>query len=164
MQSHLKSTAFIFFLMIGSFESAHADQATDFTLPDTQGTEVSLRQFKGRVVYLDFWASWCSPCIDSFPWMEKMQQKYRDQGVVFLAVNVDRKRQDAEKFLSAHPVSFPVVYDSKGTVAKAYKLQGMPSALLIDGSGNIRHSHIGFNRKDSNDYELHIRQVLDLPE
>lgn len=139
--------------------SALAKSAVDFELP-TRDSTVSLNQYKGKVVYLDFWASWCSPCIDSFPWMEEMQKKYRDKGVVFLAVNLDKERADADRFLLANPVGFTVAFDGEGSIAKKYELMGMPSAFVIDREGVIQHTHIGFNKRDAADYELHIQSLL----
>jgi thiol-disulfide isomerase/thioredoxin len=139
---------------------AQAKPALDFTLSDSRGADVSLSQFKGKIVYLDFWASWCSPCLDSFPWMDRMQKKYRNRNVVFLAINLDKKRKDAEKFLSNNPVSFAIAFDSDGKSAKAYQLEGMPSAVIVDKSGEIRHTHIGFNLKNAKVYEAHIQQLL----
>ncbi len=133
--------------------------APQFTLPGTSG-EINLADYKGKVVYLDFWASWCSPCRDSFPWMNKMQAKYQEKGVVFLAVNVDRKKKDAEDFLVNNPAKFPVVFDPKGTVPKLYDVMGMPTAFLIGKDGNIRHFHIGFHETDIAEYEKHIVEAL----
>ena len=137
-----------------------AKPAVDFQLPTTD-SEISLNQYKGKIVYLDFWASWCSPCVDSFPWMEEMQKKYRDMGVVFLAVNLDKERKDADRFLLANPVGFTVAFDREGYIAKNYELIGMPSAFVIDREGMIRHTHIGFNKRDKAEYELHIQNLLD---
>lgn len=135
------------------------ETAAGFNLPGFSG-EVRLADYRGQVVYLDFWASWCSPCRDSFPWMSRMQQKYADQGVVFVAVNVDRKRSDALDFLEKTPAAFTVAFDSKGVLAKTYDLMGMPSAFVIGRDGRILHNHIGFNPQDTTAYEQHIKQAL----
>ena len=152
------SIAALALLLTASF--ADAKPAPGFTLADSSGTAVSLSQFRGKIVYLDFWASWCSPCLDSFPWMDKMQEKYRDKNVVFVAINLDKKRKDAEKFLANNPANLIIAFDGDGNSAKSYQLQGMPSAVIIDQSGEIRHTHIGFNFENAQVYEAHIQQLL----
>lgn len=147
-------------LLAGS--TAHADisgMAPAFELPGTDKT-VRLADYRGKVVYLDFWASWCSPCKDSFPWMNAMQEKYRDQDVVFIAVNVDRKTADAQTFLRHSPAQFIVAFDPQGKTPTDYQLMGMPTAFVIGRDGSIVHQHIGFNATDSDRYEQHIRQAL----
>ncbi len=151
----------VIFLFPCSF-STWADEprpAPAFSLPGLT-TEVSLEAYRGKVVYLDFWASWCSPCKDSFPWMNEMQAKYEDQGLVFIAVNVDREKNDAELFLQSTPADFVIAFDDKGATPKDYEVMGMPSAYVIDRDGYVAHSHIGFNSDDIAEYESHIRQTL----
>jgi len=144
--------------------SSWADTTKPAPLFDLPGmtNEVSLVAYRGKVVYLDFWASWCGPCKDSFPWMNLMQAKYANQGVVFIAVNVDRKKEDATRFLASTPANFIIAFDNKGTTPKDYKVMGMPSAYVIDKYGNIAHSHIGFNVKKITEYEAHIKQTLSM--
>jgi thiol-disulfide isomerase/thioredoxin len=134
-------------------------EAPAFSLQGENGM-VNLADYKGKVVYLDFWASWCSPCKDSFPWMSAMQKKYKEQGVEFIAINVDRKAQDAKAFLLKTPAEFTVAFDHKGSTPKAYEVMGMPTAFLIDREGKVINSHIGFNDKDKATYEKHIQQAL----
>ena len=129
-------------------------------LPGQNGSTVNLADYKGKVVYVDFWASWCSPCKDSFPWMAAMQKKYAEQGVQFIAINVDRKAKDAEKFLKETPAEFTIAFDHKGKTPKTYDVMGMPTAFIIGKDGKVLHSHIGFNDNDNADYEKHIRQAL----
>jgi len=89
---------------------------------------VRLADLKGKVVYVDFWASWCSPCKQSFPWMNDMQAKYGARGLQIVGVTVDRKREDAEKFLASTPARFMVAFDTNGKVAETYKPKGMPTS------------------------------------
>lgn len=133
--------------------------APGFTLQGVDG-EINLADYKGQVVYLDFWASWCSPCRDSFPWMNAMQGKYADKGVKFIAVNVDRKQADAEAFLQKTPAQFTIAFDPKGKTPKLYDLMGMPTAFIIGKDGKILHHHIGFNATDIEAYEHHLQQAL----
>ena len=118
--------------------------APAFALPNAKGDTVSLERMRGKVVYVDFWASWCGPCRRSFPWMNKMQQKYGARGLVVVGVNVDKKRGDAERFLAQIPASFTIVFDEAGTTPAAYGVKGMPSSYVIDARGNVTFVERGF--------------------
>lgn len=139
-----------------------ADSAPNFKLPTSSG-ELSLDQFKGKVVYLDFWASWCSPCRKSFPWMNELQKRYGDQGFSVIAVNLDKKRELAAQFLAEHSVIFPVAYDAKGDSADQYKVQAMPSSYLIGRDLTIQSKHLGFRDQDKAKLENAIEQLLAKP-
>lgn len=136
-----------------------AAQATELTqLP---GSPVrSIDQLHGKVVVIDFWASWCGPCRKSFPWFNQMQHKYQDQGLVILAVNEDEDKTDADKFLAQFPASFAVLFDQAGEVASQYQLQGMPTTLLLDRQGRVRFTHSGFFEGKTAAYEQEIQQLL----
>jgi cytochrome c biogenesis protein CcmG, thiol:disulfide interchange protein DsbE len=114
----------------------------------------------GHVVYLDFWASWCVPCRQSFPWMEILQDTYRAQGLEIIAVNLDRDRADANKFLRRFHPPFEVRFDPSGELAEFYKVQGMPSSVLIDRHGVTRFTHVGFRPIDAPRYEAQVRELL----
>lgn len=133
--------------------------APQFELPGDSG-KVSLKSLAGRVVYVDFWASWCTPCRKSFPWMNQIQQTYGDKGLAIVAINLDKDKQAVSQFLKANPAQFTVAYDPAGSTASAFKVQGMPSSYLIDRHGQIRHSHIGFREISKADLEGRIRQLL----
>jgi thiol-disulfide isomerase/thioredoxin len=125
--------------------AADAGQAAPpFSLPSRSGEPTSLDKLRGKVVYVDFWASWCGPCRRSFPWMNDMQQKYGSKGFVVVGVNVDKKRADADKFLAQNPASFTIVFDESGATPSAYAVKGMPSSYLIDGNGNVIYVERGF--------------------
>lgn len=139
-----------------------AEKAHEFSLPAvTQTGEVNLADFKGRVVYLDFWASWCSPCRRSFPWMNEMQARYKQQGLSIVAVSVDPKRDVIDPFIKEMQPNFTVLHDSDGQIAKAYKLVGMPSSFLIDRDGNVVLTHMGFRSKDKDKLEAAIQTLLE---
>ncbi len=120
------------------------EAAPPFALPTAKGETVALDKLRGKVVYVDFWASWCGPCRRSFPWMNEMQQKYGAKGFVVVGVNVDKKRADADKFLAQNPAGFTVVYDEAGATPSAYAVKGMPSSYLIDARGNVTFVERGF--------------------
>ncbi len=147
----------VFFLFFTS--AVNAQQAPDFTLAGIEGT-ITLSQFKGKVVLLDFWASWCRPCRQSFPWMNAMQAKYGAQGFEIIAINVDKDRVLADEFLKKLPSNFTLAFDPKGTVAAMYRLKGMPYAFLIDKRGIIRKQHIGFHKRKVHLYEASIKKLL----
>jgi thiol-disulfide isomerase/thioredoxin len=136
-------------------------QAPDFTLQG-ETVDITLNAFKGKVVLLDFWASWCAPCRASFPWMNEMQNRYRSQGLVVIAINLDKDRALADHFLSKTPAEFTLAFDPKGEVASRYGLKGMPSSFLIDKQGQIVKSHIGFFHSEEEKRELEIKKVLNL--
>jgi len=129
-------------------------------LPAAGASNVKLADLKGRVVYVDFWASWCAPCKQSFPWMNDMQAKYGPQGLTIIGVNVDKKSDDADKFLASTPAKFTVAYDTAGQVAQAYQPKGMPTSYLIDGNGVVRAVHVGFRDKDKDELEREIAAAV----
>jgi thiol-disulfide isomerase/thioredoxin len=121
---------------------------------------LNLETLRGSVVYLDFWASWCAPCRQSFPWMQQMQQQYRAEGLEVIAVNLDQTRADADRFLRAYPTPLRLVFDPEGALAARFDVQGMPMSFLIDRHGAERYSHIGFLPKDRAGYESEIRTLI----
>lgn len=133
--------------------------APKLSLPTKDG-KISLSELRGKVVLLDFWASWCGPCRQSFPWMNEMQGKYENQGFEVVAVNVDQKPEAAAEFLSQIPAAFTVAYDPEGKTPEAYEVMGMPSAYLIDRNGHIHSQHIGFHNDNKETYEAAIRSLL----
>ncbi|MEO8133722.1 MAG: TlpA disulfide reductase family protein [Betaproteobacteria bacterium] len=134
--------------------------APDFTVADAAGKPVQLASLRGKVVYVDFWASWCAPCRRSFPWMNAMHQKYAGAGLVVLGINVDKKREAADKFLAQVPAQFSIGYDDKGAIPTLYAVKAMPSSLLIDAQGRIVYVHAGFRDEDTADLEARIRAAL----
>jgi thiol-disulfide isomerase/thioredoxin len=119
-----------------------------------------LERLRGRVVWLDFWASWCAPCRQSFPWMQKMTEMHGAEGLTVLAVDVDANRDDAERFLKRFSPTFTVEFDPKGELPEAYRVKAMPTSFLIDRHGTIRYTHRGFLPADLAGYETQIRELL----
>jgi cytochrome c biogenesis protein CcmG, thiol:disulfide interchange protein DsbE len=133
--------------------------APEFTLPGLKDS-VSLTALKGKVVYVDFWASWCGPCKQSFPFMSALQTKYRAQGLEVVAINLDAKRSDADAFLVEVPAGFTVAFDAKGESAKRFGVKGMPSSYVIGRDGRLLLSHQGFKDDDRKELEARIAQAL----
>lgn len=135
--------------------------APQFSLPSLlQNQPVSLSQFSGKVVYVDFWASWCAPCRTSFPLLNKLHQKLKDQGFEVVAINLDEDHANAEKFLKDFPVTFTLLHDSKGEWADKYVVDSMPTSFIVDRQGIIQNIHHGFTSADINELDQKIVQLL----
>ena len=115
---------------------------------------------EARLVYLDFWASWCVPCRKSFPWLNEMQKKYGERGLKVIGISVDRSPEDARKFLEKYPADFDIVIDSTGQLASLYQLEGMPSAVMVRPDGTELGRHIGFRENEMVSYEKHLGDAL----
>lgn len=152
-------TAFIIFVSVPSFA---AKPAPDFSLPTfPDNATIKLSDFKGRVVYLDFWATWCPPCRESFPWMDEMHELYHEDGLTIIAISVDKKRELIEQFINRMEPAFIIAQDTTGKAAKSYKLRGMPSTYLINRKGELVMTHMGFRDSDKNKLESVIQSLID---
>jgi thiol-disulfide isomerase/thioredoxin len=140
-------------------QSGGKHQAPGFTLPG-QNQTIQLSNYKGKVVYLDFWASWCDPCKRSFPWMNELQALYGKDGFEIIAVNLDTSRKDAEEFLKEMPAKFDVAFDKSGKTAEAYNLKAMPSSFLIDKNGRLVHKSLGYRVEEKKIVEKKIQQLV----
>lgn len=137
-------------------------QAPPFDLPVIANGEgrISLADLKGKVVYIDFWASWCGPCRISLPALDQLTQTFSSEDFAIIAVSVDVVEEDALDFLLRYPVSYPVLIDTEGNVAKAFAVNGMPSGYLLDAAGSVHEVHVGFKRGDEVTIEASIRALL----
>jgi cytochrome c biogenesis protein CcmG, thiol:disulfide interchange protein DsbE len=121
---------------------------------------LDISAFRGRVVYLDFWASWCAPCRESFPWMNRVQRELGQDGLVVIAVNVDREHADAERFMRELAPHFRVVFDPDGVLPEKFGVRGMPTSFLIDRDGQVRSRHEGFRLADRDALAQQIRTLV----
>ena len=121
---------------------------------------LDLDQYRGKVVYLDFWASWCGPCKLSFPYMQQMVSRYPAGDFAVVAVNLDRERGRADAFLKQVGNRLPVVYDPSGALASKYAVKEMPSSVLIGRDGKVRYVHKGFFLDKAPAYEAHIAELI----
>ncbi len=135
--------------------------APGFDLPGRLAA-VKLSDYKGQTVYLDFWASWCGPCKQSFPWMNDIQTRYGSQGLRVIGINVDQKTDDAKKFLKDTPAGFDVAFDASGQTPKTYAIKGMPTSVLIGPDGKVLSVHSGFKDEQRAELEGQIKQALAL--
>jgi len=143
--------------------SGQAALAVDLPILSTREPStgrMSLAELRGKVVYLDFWASWCGPCRMSFPQLEQLREELAPQGFEVLAVSVDEFEADALEFLDEIPVSYPVVHDGEGVTPQAYGILGMPTGYLIDRKGVVRLVHQGFRKHDGAKLKAEIIELL----
>ncbi len=124
------------------------------------GDSLDISQHRGQVVVVDFWASWCVPCRRSFPWMNEMQAKYGDDGLVIIGVNVDAEKSEAKSFLRDYPADFTVIYDSDGDLARQHDVIAMPSSYIFDRNGKQVARHLGFKVRMQNEYEALLVETL----
>ncbi|MCD8523926.1 MAG: TlpA family protein disulfide reductase [Saccharospirillaceae bacterium] len=137
------------------------DKAPAFKLPQlTQKGQISLASYKGKVVYVDFWASWCGPCRKSLPMLNELRAELKGQGFEVLAINLDEDVKDARAFLKEFPVSYPTLYDGDGKTPTAFGLRGMPTSYLIDRQGRIQSVHQGFKPSDISKIRAEVIQQL----
>jgi thiol-disulfide isomerase/thioredoxin len=115
---------------------------------------------KGKVVFVDFWASWCAPCRRSFPWLNEMQARYGAKGFQVVGVNVDRERADADRFLVEVPARFAIAFDAGGDTPKRYAIKGMPTSVLVGADGRVIKKHTGFRDEDRAALEAAIVAAL----
>jgi peroxiredoxin len=136
--------------------------APSFTVKNERGNPVRLEDHRGRVVLLNFWATWCKPCREELPRLEALYQRYRAEGLVVLAVNLDSAR-DADKARALRDrlgLSFPIAFDPHQNVPSLFDIEKMPSSLLIDRDGVVRYVHAGYAARDEVTIEAMIKREL----
>ena len=114
--------------------------APDFTLDSLHGDAVTLSALAGQVIVLDFWATWCSPCVEGLDHLQQMHERYADEGLVVLAINVGEDREEAAEFVADHGYTFTVLLDADGRVSDAYGVQAIPHTLIVDREGEVHHT------------------------
>lgn len=156
---------FAVILLCGAFTNISAEQAhADIELRNFHNSDaMTLSDLKGKVVYLDFWASWCKPCKKSFPFMNEIHQKYGPEDFKVVAINLDEFPEDAQKFLDALPAKFDVYTDPQKQLVDILKLPGLPVAYIIDREGNIKGRHIGFNERKKDKKIQQIEYLIGQP-
>jgi thiol-disulfide isomerase/thioredoxin len=122
--------------------------------------QLDLEKHQGKVVYLDFWASWCKPCQESFPWMNSLLAKYPADKFTIITVNLDAETDAMHRFLGKVKADFDVYHDPSGQIAEQFEIEGMPTSYLIDANGKVVKKHIGFYTKKVDKYEREIEELL----
>ncbi len=144
-----------------AFALGVGDTAPNFKLPRLERSgDIQLKSYRGKVVYVDFWASWCGPCRLSLPVLNTLRKQYHQQGFEVIAINLDEEKEDAMAFLKEFPVAYPTARDKEGTTPEKYGLQGMPTAYLIDQKGKVSLIHEGFKKSDSEELSAYIATLL----
>src|SRR5688572_29627923 len=162
LKSIAKGLALVAVFASATFAASSSGPAPGFQLSGRDGKTINLAQFKGQVVMINFWATWCGPCRQEMPLLEDIYKKYKPMGFTMLAVNVEPDSKAAEAWLGklSKPVSFPVAFDTESKVSKMYKVAGMPSTVFVDRKGNVRVMHKGYKAGDENFYLTQIRSML----
>jgi thiol-disulfide isomerase/thioredoxin len=157
-----KGLALAAVFVLPAFAASSSGPAPAFSLSGRGGKTIDLAQFKGQVVMINFWASWCGPCRTEMPILEDIYKKYKPMGFTMLAVNVEPDTATAEAWLAklSKPVTFPVAFDTDSKVSKLYKVPGMPTTVFVDRKGNVRVLHKGYKPGDENTYLTQIRTLL----
>ncbi len=159
LTSTQKLISLITLLLIALSSPAFAQKAPAFTLDGDNG-KVKLSDYRNKVVYVDFWASWCKPCQKSFSFMNDMEARYGKKGFKIIAINLDSDRSAAKSFLKKHPATFTIAYDEEGKTPNLYQLKVMPTSYLIDRRGNLVKVHKGFKKNQTADLEKMIVKTL----
>lgn len=137
-----------------------ANKAADFTLKAADGSNYRLAEQRGELVLINFWASWCGPCRQEMPQLDKLAAEFADLGVQVVGINVEQETADAEQFLKASPVSFPILWDGSNSTAKAYAVSGMPTTVIVDRNGDIRYRHAGYQPGDEQEYREQLKKLV----
>jgi len=137
-----------------------ADTAPDFALKSNQGETLRLSDHRGEVILLNFWASWCGPCRQEMPVLDAINKRYSDLGFSVIGVNVDKDSTLADKLLRDIPVGFPVLYDNLSLVSETYSVDAMPTTVIIDRDGNMRHIHKSYKPGMEREYENQIKELI----
>lgn len=159
MARNFKFLIFLISLAVLPQTQALAQKAPGFSLAGDNG-KVSLSSFKNKVVYVDFWASWCKPCRKSFPFMNEMQARYGKQGLEVIGINLDSDTSAAAQFLAKLPANFTLAYDPEGKTPQTYGLKVMPTSFLVDRSGQLVYVHKGFKENQQQELEKLIVATL----
>ena len=125
-----------------------------------QSKPVPVEKYEGNILMVDFWASWCIPCKRSFPWLNKINQTYKQSGLSVLGVNLDENREDADEFLNKVPAEFEIIFDPQGQHASYYELKAMPSSFIFDREGKLVAQHSGFKSEKIPEYEQKLKSLL----
>ena len=152
----------LIYISIGRAGDLTGKAAPGFSGKNIDGKEINLSDYRGKVVLLDFWASWCVPCREEFPFLVKFYQEHQKGDFIVLAVNIDDKEENMRSFLAKYystPV-FPVIFDAEKSIPPLYELESMPTSIFIDKKGIIRYAHTGFNDTRKKEFQQELSTLL----
>jgi peroxiredoxin len=138
-------------------------KATEFKLPAVSGEEVTLQSFRGKVLLINFWATWCGPCREELPELVRVQEKFRKRGLAVVAVSVDNDVENVRAFLRKYDIKLQALWDRRKKVADAYAVEKMPSSYIVDRNGIIRFVHYGYSPEELKRIEIEIDELLGKP-
>jgi len=147
-------------LAASAAQAATPAPAPDFALPSRDGGEVRLSELRGQVVMINFWATWCGPCRQEMPLLQQISARYEPLGFTLLGVNVEPDSAPAKAWLEKVPVTFPILFDRENTVSASFGVEAMPSTVLVDREGRVRHVHRGYKAGDESMYADLIRGLV----
>jgi peroxiredoxin len=139
---------------------AISEEAPDFTLKSLEGTNLRLEEYRGQVVLINFWASWCGPCRQEMPLLDRLHHRYEDAGFAVLGVNVEGEAEPAQEIVDKTNVTFPVLIDEDQKVSEMYNLEAMPSTVVVDRDGVIRYIHRGYKPGDEAKYVEIVKALI----
>ena len=145
---------------LSAFAVNAGDVAPEFSLHDVNGSIVTLNSFKGMVVFLTFWATWCPSCKEELPDLNILQRKYADKGFTVLSICIESSDSIVANYLKKHPVTFPVLVDKEGAVAEAFRFSGLPASFMVGKDGIIRHKYSGYDKEAFTLIEQKIIELL----
>jgi len=139
---------------------ALAEPAPDFTLKSDSGENIRLAEQRGKVVMINFWASWCGPCRKEMPLLDELYQRYEPAGFTLFGVNVEQNPEAAQRFLEDVGVSFPILYDPESNVSQRYQVDAMPTTVMVDRDGQVRYVNRGYKDGDEDKYRKQVRELI----
>lgn len=152
--------AIVFWALSAAAVTAAAEKAPDFTLESKSGENVRLAEQRGKVVMLNFWATWCAPCRKEMPLLDEIHERYEAAGFVLYGVNVEQDSEKAAELVDELGVTFPILYDPESKASQAYGVDAMPTTIMIDRDGEIRYVNRGYRSGDEDKYRKQVRELI----
>lgn len=149
-----------FFASTNLFAKEISGEAPNFTLKSNKGKNIKLSELRGRVVLINFWASWCGPCRQEMPELDKLYSKYKKLGFTILGINVEENATAALKIIADDKISFPILFDTENKVSQLYDVRAMPTSILVGRDGNMRYLHLAYRPGDINKYKKWVKELI----
>jgi peroxiredoxin len=168
MHSHIKffRLFWIIFFLVGVLSSTHisaktiSGKAPNFTLKSNSGKNIKLSELRGKVVLINFWASWCDPCRQEMPELNKLYSKYNKLGFTILGVNVEKDTKEAMKIIKDDKIVFPILFDSENKVSKLFNVEAMPTSIVVGRDGKMRYLHRDYKPGDIRKYKKWVKELV----